>query len=136
MLQWHGNKFVLLMRQAKGLTSKRPVSCTNIIKLYNDAMGVVDIMDQSTAAYRLDRKSKYRFYLSMFLHLSKYRTCKQSYCLDDNDISLTNFKTVLAKSLIGRYSNRKRSFPTSMPRKRKSHEPSMSTEVPIKVPEF
>ena len=29
----------------------------------------VDILDQKTAAYRLDLKTKYRFYLSMFFDL-------------------------------------------------------------------
>ena len=38
-----------------------PVSCPNIFKFYNNGMDGVDIMDQKTAAYRLDLKSKYRF---------------------------------------------------------------------------
>ena len=45
------------------------VSCPNIRKFYNNGMDGVDKMDQKTAAYRLDRKSKYHFYLSMFLIL-------------------------------------------------------------------
>ena len=32
-------------------------------------MGSVDVMEQKTAAYRLDRKSKYRFYLRILLDL-------------------------------------------------------------------
>ena len=50
--------------------------------------------------------------------------------------SLLNFKIVLAKALIGRYSSREKSFPTSRLRKIKPHEPSMPREVPINVSEF
>ena len=35
-----------------------------------------------------------------------------------NDILLLNFKIAVAEALIGRYKNRKRSFPTSRPNKR------------------
>ena len=47
------------MRQTEGSPTKTSVSCHNIIKLYNNGKGGVDIIDQKTAAYRLDRKSKY-----------------------------------------------------------------------------
>ena len=50
--------------------------------------------------------------------------------------SLLNYNFFLAKALIGRYSSRKKSFPTSRLRKIKPHEPSMPREVPINVPEF
>ena len=50
--------------------------------------------------------------------------------------SLLNYNFFLAKALIGRYSSRKKSFPTSRLRKVKPHEPSMPREVPINVPEF
>ena len=53
-----------------------------------------------------------------------------------NDISLVNFRIVMAKALIGRYSNRKRLFPISRPSKQKSHEPSMPREVSIHMHEF
>ena len=58
------------------------------------------------------------------------------YMKQDNDISLLNFKIIVAKALIGRYSNHKRLFPTSMPSKQKSHEPSIPREVPTHMPEF
>ena len=53
---WHNAKYI-------------PVSCPNIITFYNNGMDGVDIMDQKTPAYRLDLKSKYHFYLSMFFDL-------------------------------------------------------------------
>ena len=77
--KWYGYKPVLLlatnvdgmnglsnvMRRTKCSTIETPVSCPNIIKLYNNGMSGVDIMDQKTTAHRLDCKSKYCFYLRM-----------------------------------------------------------------------
>ena len=89
-------------------------------------------------AYRLDDKSKYRFCSSMFFdfmdvtHVSSHILCMK---LGD-DISLLNFKFVVAKDLIGRYSNRNGSFCTSRLSKLKFHEPSMTIEVPTRMPEF
>ena len=47
-----------------------------------------------------------------------------------------NFKIVVAEALIGRYSNCNRSFFTTRLSKQKTHKPSMTTEVPIRSPEF
>ena len=88
-------------------------------------------MDQKTAACRLDYKSKYRLHLGMFFVL-KDVTHVNSHAVSmklGNDISLLNFKIVVGKAVIGRYSNRYRSFFTSMSSKEKSHEPSMAREV-------
>ena len=95
-------------------------------------------MDQKKAACRLDHKSKYCLYLSMFFdlmdvtHLNSHTVSMKL----GNDISLLNFKTVAVKALIGRYSNRNRSFFTSRLSKGKSHEPSMTREVPTCRIEF
>ena len=43
--------------------TKTSVSCPNIIKMYNAGMVGVDVINQKTAAYRLNCKSKFRFYL-------------------------------------------------------------------------
>ena len=58
-----------VMRRKHGSSTKTSASCPNIIKLYNNGMDGVDVMNQKTAAYRLDRKSNYRFYLKMFFDL-------------------------------------------------------------------
>ena len=81
-----------------------PVSCPNIIKFCNNGMYGVDIMDKKTAAYRLDRKSKYRFYLSTFFDLMdvKHVNSHIVYMKLGDDILLLNFKIVVAKALIGR----------------------------------
>ena len=104
-----------VMRLTKGSATKAFVSCRNIIKPYNNGMGSVDIMDNETAAYRLDHKSKHRFYLRKFFDLLDVEIANSHivYMKHGNDISLLNFKIVVAKSLIGRYSNGKRLFPTS-----------------------
>ena len=88
-------------------------------------------MDQKTAACRLDHKSKYRLYLGMFFDL-KDVTHVNSHIVTmklGNDISLLNLKIAVVKAVIGRYSNRYRSFFTSRWNKGKSHEPSMAREV-------
>ena len=57
------------MRRTKGSATKTLVACPNIITIYNNDMDDVDKMDQKTAAYRLNRKSKHHFYLRMFFDL-------------------------------------------------------------------
>ena len=65
-------------------------------------MDGVDIMDRKTAAYRIDRKSKYRFYLSMFVDFMDVTRVNShiAYMKLVDDISLLNFKIVVAKALI------------------------------------
>ena len=65
-------------------------------------MDGVDIMDQKTAAYRIDGKSKYRFYLSMFVDFMDVTRVNShiAYMKLVDDISLLNFKIAVAKALI------------------------------------
>ena len=65
-------------------------------------MDGVDIMDQKTATYRIDRKSKYRFYLSMFVDFmdATHVNSHIAYMKLVDDISLLNFKIAVAKALI------------------------------------
>ena len=126
------------MRRSKGSATKTPVSCPNIIKMYNVSMSGVDVIDQKTAACRLGRKSKIRFYLRIFLDLIDIVIVNSHivYTKLGNSISLLDFKIVVAKSLIGRYINRQRSFPLSTTSKRKALEPSLPKETPADMPEF
>ena len=69
--EWMDNRSVLLLssalegnndissvqRREKGSKTKSFVPCPQVVKLYHSGMGGVDLMDQRTAAYRLDRKS-------------------------------------------------------------------------------
>ena len=93
---------------------------------------------KKTAAYRLDRKSKCRFYLRMFFDLLDVALVISHivYTKFGNGISLLNFKVAVAKTLIGRYSNRNRLFPTNRSGKQKPHEPSMPREVANHMPEL
>ena len=53
-----------------------------------------------------------------------------------NSNSLLDFKIVVSKSLIGRFSNQQRSFPLSRTSKRKALESSLPKEIPTHMPEF
>ena len=64
------DKISTVSRRVKGQSAKIPASCPEIIKDYNSAMGGVDLLDQQTAAYKLDRKSSSgRYYLRLFFDL-------------------------------------------------------------------
>ena len=52
-----------------GSPSKTPINCFFVVKMYNKGIRDVDLIDQKTAAYRLDRRSKCRFYLGFVLYL-------------------------------------------------------------------
>ena len=73
-------------------------------------MSSVDIMGQKTAAYRFSCKSSYRFYLRMFFDLINVSHVDSHivYMEVGDIISLLNFKIVVAKALIGKYSDCKR----------------------------
>ena len=51
------NDISSVQRREKGSKTKSFVPCPQVVKLYHSGMGEVDLMDQRTAAYRLDRKS-------------------------------------------------------------------------------
>lgn len=42
----------------KGSATKASVSCPNVVKLFNNSKRGVDLIDQKTVLYRLDRKSE------------------------------------------------------------------------------
>ena len=57
-------------RRAKGQSSKVTVPCQQMVKEYNSNMGGVDLLEQKTAVYRLDRKlSGGRYYLRLFFDI-------------------------------------------------------------------
>ena len=68
----------LVQCRVKGSTAKVSVSCPDVIKLYNKGIDGVDLVDQRTAAYHLDRKSSIRFYLRIFFDLINI-ACANSY---------------------------------------------------------
>ena len=54
-----------VQRREKGMSSKTSFPCSQL-KRCNKEMGGVDLMDQLTYTYRLDRRFKTRFYLPLF----------------------------------------------------------------------
>ena len=76
-------------------------------------MGGVDLLDQRTAAYKLDRKSSGgRYYLRLFFDLMDMSVVNSHVVykgLNPKGMELLDFKIVVAKSLIGTYNNRIRS---------------------------
>lgn len=123
--KWYDNKPVLMMgsnvegiddistipRRMKGASSKTPVQCPEMIKLYNKNMGGVDLMDQRVAAHRLDRRSKTRYYLRIFFDLMDICVSNSFVVFDmirPNKLDFLNWKILIAKRLIGFYCSRKR----------------------------
>ena len=66
-----------VQRREKGSATKSAIPCPTVVKLYNSGMGEVNLMDQQTAAYQLDRKSSVRFHLRIFFDLLRYYLCQQ-----------------------------------------------------------
>ena len=120
-----------VMRRKKSSTML-PVLNSSLLTRY------VDTMDQKTAAYRLDCKRKYCFYLKMIFDLVDVAIVNSHiiYTKYGNDMSLRNFKIGVEKDLIDRYSNCKRSLTTSKPNRQSSPEPSMPRDVPTQMSEF
>ena len=81
--KWMDNRSVLLLSSAlegmndilsaqwreKGFKDQVFDPCPKVVKLYNSDIGGVDLLEQRTAAYRLDRKSSLRFYFRIFFDL-------------------------------------------------------------------
>ena len=111
-----------------GSKTKSLVPCPKFVKLCNSGMGGLDLLDQSTAAYRLDRKSSIRFYLSIFFDLMDI-ACVNSYLIYNmkhpNKLSLLNYKIVATKNLIQYHQSRKSAVPMSRPSKRKKQTESI-----------
>ena len=103
---------------------------SKVVKRYNSGMGGVDLINQRTAAYRLDRKSSVSFYLHIFFDLMDI-ACVISYLIYNmklpNKLSLLDYKIVVAKNLIQYHQGRKREAPMSRPSKRKNQPESIHT---------
>ena len=116
------NTTATVLQRKKGQKAKISVPCPNITKSYNANMGGVDILDQKTAAYRLDRKSAgRRYYLRVFFDLMDMACMNArmvSILRDPKGVELLDFKQVVAKGLIGIYNTRSRNPPSIKQSKR------------------
>lgn len=126
-----------VLRREKGASNKKTIPCPNIVKEYNQGMGGVDLCDQYTAAYRLDRRSKFRFYLRIFFDLMDVSMVNSFLVFDKvcpKQISLLDFKISVAQALIGSFRSRAREFPSTRPTKRRIQV--TPNESPLHLPEF
>lgn len=148
--KWMDNKSVLLLssvhdprsvqmieRGVKGSKDKLKVSCPSVIREYNQYMGGVDQCDQMKVTYQVDRRSKFRFYLRVFFDFLDISVVNSKIVYDKIEstmaMSSMDFRFSLARSMIGKFSNRKRAVPTSRPSKRSKGE---SFGVVDHLPEF
>ena len=94
--KWMENKSVILLsnyfnpketqqieHRVKGSKDKVKVTCPYVIQEYNQFMRGIDLSDQMKVTYEVDRRSKFRFYLSVFF--------------DFLDIAVVNSKVVYNK---------------------------------------
>lgn len=56
-------------RRQVGSAEKIDVKCPSIVSHYNKSMGGVDLMDQRKVCYKIDRRSKIKYYLRLFFDL-------------------------------------------------------------------
>ena len=127
-------------RVIKGSAAKVSVSCPGVIKFYNKSIGGMDLVDQRTAAYHLDRKSSIRFYLRIIFDLMDV-ACGNSYIvynmLHFDDLTLLNFTIAVATNMIVPYTSGKRAAPeNNIGSIRAYRYKQESTEVSNQLPEF
>ena len=130
------NTFTLIMiRNIRNI-----ITCTSLVKFYNKDMRSVDLTDQKTAAYRLDRRSSHRFYFRIFFDLMGMTLLNSHivYQQLNGNLNLLDFKVIIANSLIVKYSNRQRAFPQGRPgtTKRKCTSQAGLADTPNHLPEY
>ena len=124
-------------RRQKGAATKIQIPCPELVKSYNAYMGGVDLLDQRTAAYRLDRKSTMRSYPRIFFDLMDISMVNAYLAyskLTHNPMTLLDFKIGVAKSMVGIYCSRQRNAPNNRSNRRDSLQPPPPTTVPQHLP--
>ena len=129
------NKVSTVTRRIKGQSAKIPAPCPEIIKDYNCGMGGVDLLDQKTAAYKLDHKSSGgRYYLRLFFDLMDISVVNSHAIykvLYPKGMELLDYKIALAKSLIGTYNSRSRNTPVSQASRREVLPVIIALHLPV-----
>ena len=90
------------------------VSCTDVIKLYKKGIGGVELVDQRSSAYHLDRKFFIRFHLRIFFDLMDVAGTNSDIAdnmLHPDNLTLLNFNIAVATYMIGSYTSKKRAAP-------------------------
>jgi len=111
-----------VLRRQAGSAEKLRIPCPTIVATYNKYMGGVDLMDQKKVSYETDRKSKIKYYLRIFFDLFDIAV-NNSHCIyvqmnEDRHpaykaITPLEYRQMIARGLIGRYSNRQRNAPSA-----------------------
>ena len=135
--KWMDNRPVLLVSTAlkvmddvlsvqmreKRSTTKSVIPCPTAVKLYNNGLGGVVLIDQRTAAYQLDHKSFVHFYLRILFDLL-YIASVNSFLVYDmkcpKQSTLLDCKIAITRNLIRWHQSRQKAVPFSRPSKRKS----------------
>ena len=85
-------------------------------------MGRVDLCDQMIVSYQVERRSKFHFYLRIFFDFLDTGGINSKIIYDKMDstigMSAKDFRFSVARSLIGEFSNRKRTVPVYRPSKK------------------
>ena len=129
-----------VQRRIKRFVTKIAVPSPDFIKVYNQGMGGVDLVNQRTVASPLDRKSSNRFCQCMFFNLIDV-ACVNAFILynmmHQNDLTLLDYKTIVSTHSIGRCTSRSRATPEQKAgRKRKHQYHFESNNLPSHLPEF
>ena len=108
-----------ILRRQKGTSQKEHVTCPVIVKQYNEHMGGVDLMDQKKTTYQFNHRSKHKYYLRV-VHDWIDIGINNAYIVytklvedDDNVVDSKTFRRLVARSLIGSFTSRKRSYPSA-----------------------
>lgn len=131
-IKWMDNKAVHMLtnfispvptanvtRRQSGSADRLVVKCPDVIKRYNKYMGGVDLMDQKKVYYEVDRKSKIKYYLRLFFDILDialnnsyvvYTKLHEEGRVEGPALSTLEFRQLIARSLIGGFSSRKRSL--------------------------
>ena len=134
-LETCNEKVSTVTRRVKGQSAKIPVPCPEIIKDYNSGMDVVDLLDQKTVAYTLERKSSGGSnYLRLFFGLMDISVVNLHAIykvLYPKGMELLDFKTVLVVSLFSTYNSRSRNTSVSHVSRREVFPASVPLHLPV-----
>ena len=116
------NEILSVQTKEKGSKTRSLVPRPMVVKVYNSDMGGVNLMDQRTTAYCLDRNSSVRFCLCIFFDLMDI-ACANSYLIYNmkhpNKLFLLDYKIIDGRNLIQYHEGWKRAVPMLRPSKRK-----------------
>nr|XP_033799977.1 piggyBac transposable element-derived protein 4-like [Geotrypetes seraphini] len=133
----HSTNSVSVSRRQQKSAEKIQIPCPEIIVAYNNFMGGVNLMDQKKITYEVDRKSKIKYYLRIFFDLIDIAVNNAHCIFTQLNLNMNpqckamtplQYRQLIARFLIGNYTNRKRSLPAGPVRSSKNSIPSPMPE--------